>query len=112
MTYTLFPTLAAAEERVPVGRLFTVRLPGPPFRICLVRRPDGSWRAFEDACPHKKAPLSKGGFLTAEGEVVCPLHHYRFELDTGQETTGQSCPYLDTFPILINEHGLQIKVYG
>ncbi|MEJ1929408.1 Rieske 2Fe-2S domain-containing protein [Nostoc sp. NIES-2111] len=111
MTYTLFPSLAAAEARVAVDRLFTVRLPSPPFRICLVRRTDGSWRAFEDMCPHKKAPFSKGGYLNAEGEVVCPLHNYLFELDTGQETSGQSCPHLPLFPVLIDDKGLHVKVY-
>ena len=109
--FTLFPTLAEAEARVPVGRMFTVRLPRPPFRICLVRRADGAWRAFEDSCPHQKALFSRGGHLNLAGNVVCPLHHYVFDLDNGQEVTGERCPNLDTFPIEIDDEGLRVKTY-
>lgn len=108
---TLFATLAEAEARVAVGQLFKVRLPRPPFRVILLRRADGSWRAFEDACPHKKAAFSLGGYLNGVGEVVCPLHHYAFELDTGQETTGQNCPHLDILPVEVGPDGLRLKVY-
>ena len=110
MTYTLFPTLAAAEARVPVGKLFTVRLPEPAVRLCLVREAIGGWRAFLDACPHKLASFSQGGHLNSIGEVVCPLHHYAFELATGQETTGQSCPALTLYKLTIDDMGLHVQV--
>jgi phenylpropionate dioxygenase-like ring-hydroxylating dioxygenase large terminal subunit len=36
------------------------------------------WRALEDACPHRLAPLSEGR-LNARGELECPYHGWSFE---------------------------------
>jgi nitrite reductase/ring-hydroxylating ferredoxin subunit len=109
-TYTLFPTLADAIARVPVGKLFTVRLPQPDIRICLIRRANGAWHAFSDACPHRMAAFSQGGYLNSSGEVICPLHNYAFELNTGQETTGQACPNLPIYPVHTGDGSLKITV--
>ena len=37
----------------------------------------GAWRAFADVCPHRLVPLSQGR-LSAEGELECPYHGWRF----------------------------------
>jgi 3-phenylpropionate/trans-cinnamate dioxygenase ferredoxin subunit len=111
MMITLFTTLAEAEARVAIDRLFTVKLPRPPFKVCLVRRGDNTWRAFEDNCPHKKAPFSKGGYLNPAGDVVCPLHQYAFELDTGTETTHNGCRSMAVLQLEASaEHGLRLKL--
>jgi len=109
-SFTLFNSLALAESRVPVGKLFTVRLPGELGKVCLVRKENGDWRAFADRCPHKMANFSQGGYLNGEGEVVCPLHHYVFDLNTGQETSGQECPLLPTHNVELTERGLVLTV--
>ncbi len=41
----------------------------------------GEWFAMDDACPHKRTPLSKGN--CAMGQVTCPLHGWTFNLRTG-----------------------------
>ena len=45
---------------------------------------DGSdrWRCFEDACPHRLAPLSEGR-VEADGNLLCAYHAWRFD-GTGQ----------------------------
>jgi phenylpropionate dioxygenase-like ring-hydroxylating dioxygenase large terminal subunit len=35
------------------------------------------WRAFEDQCPHRLAPLSEGR-ITADGLLECPYHGWAF----------------------------------
>ena len=46
-------------------------------RIVLFRRMDGSVAALEDACPHRKLPLSRG---TLKGDrVVCGYHGLTFD---------------------------------
>jgi phenylpropionate dioxygenase-like ring-hydroxylating dioxygenase large terminal subunit len=37
-----------------------------------------SWRAFEDQCPHRLAPLSEGR-IAADGLLECPYHGWAFQ---------------------------------
>lgn len=41
-------------------------------------RTGGTWRAFEDACPHRLAPLSEGR-VEETGELLCAYHAWRFD---------------------------------
>lgn len=38
------------------------------------------WRCFEDACPHRLAPLSEGR-VEADGTLLCAYHAWRFNAD-------------------------------
>ena len=38
----------------------------------------GSWRAFDDVCPHRLVPLSEGR-INASGELECPYHGWSFD---------------------------------
>jgi nitrite reductase (NADH) small subunit len=49
-------------------------------RIAVFRTADG-WRALDGACPHEGGPLADG--IVADRCVTCPLHGWRFDLDTG-----------------------------
>ena len=55
--------------------------------ICLIQH-DGKFYAFQALCPHAGAPL-KDGYIDAKGNIVCPLHHYKFCLSNGRNCTGQ-----------------------
>ena len=46
--------------------------------IVLWRDGTGSWRCFEDACPHRLAPLSEGR-IEADGRLLCAYHAWRFD---------------------------------
>lgn len=63
---------------------------------------------FEEFCPHRGASLIQGS-LNAAGELICPLHAYRFELETGQLRSG-ACRDLQLFKAIISEKGLEISV--
>jgi len=43
---------------------------------------DGAYFAIANACPHRGAPLALG--LIDEGGIICPLHHFKFDLKTGR----------------------------
>jgi phenylpropionate dioxygenase-like ring-hydroxylating dioxygenase large terminal subunit len=45
--------------------------------IVLYRAPNGEVAALEDACPHRKLPLSKGSLR--EGRIVCGYHGLTFD---------------------------------
>jgi len=43
---------------------------------------NGAIRAFADACPHLRTPLSKGSL--AGNALVCSTHRWEFDANTGQ----------------------------
>jgi 3-phenylpropionate/trans-cinnamate dioxygenase ferredoxin subunit len=48
-------------------------------------------------CPHAGGILAKG-FIDAVGNIVCPLHNYKFSLHNGRNISGEGyC--LKTFPV-------------
>jgi len=57
-------------------------------------------------CPHAGGILSDG-FVDAAGNIVCPLHRYKFSLKNGRNVTGEGY-YLKTFAAEIREDGVYI----
>ena len=43
---------------------------------------DGRVAAFSAVCPHAMGDLADG--LITRGQVICPMHHYRYDLGTGE----------------------------
>ena len=64
--------------------------------------------AFEPTCPHRGASLVQGS-LNGAGEIVCPLHEYRFDLKSGQVRSG-SCRDLQVYLCHLGKEGLEIRV--
>ena len=74
-------------------------------RICLVNTIHGFY-AVQDSCTHSGASLSKGT-INYLGEIICPLHNYCFDLQSGRESSSRSYD-LKTFPIKIDKTGFYI----
>ena len=53
----------------------------------VVTRTSKGFFAVQDRCPHNGASLSKG-FCSKNNEIICPLHRYSFDLQTGKSTSG------------------------
>jgi 3-phenylpropionate/trans-cinnamate dioxygenase ferredoxin subunit len=64
--------------------------------------------AFDSQCPHRGADLLQAN-INGSGEIICPLHQYRFDLKTGQVRSGY-CGELPVYPIHFSEHGLLITM--
>ncbi|MEW4982161.1 MAG: nitrite reductase small subunit NirD [Cycloclasticus sp.] len=56
--------------------------------IALFRLTDDSIKAIENRCPHKDGPLVDG--IISNGDVLCPLHNWRVNLDSGQVAAPDS----------------------
>ncbi|WP_291784490.1 Rieske (2Fe-2S) protein [Cecembia sp.] len=102
-TFILGRTKKEVERLVPEGQIKTVRLGNT--KICMSRIAD-NYFAFEQACPHRKADLGKGT-INKFKEVICPLHEYRFDLETGR-CNQANCSDLKIFKTEISEEGLKI----
>ena len=73
--------------------------------ICIAFR-NNSLTACTQKCPHAGGILSDG-FIDALGNIVCPLHSYKFNLQNGQNTSGEGY-FLKTFPVEIRNEGVFI----
>jgi nitrite reductase (NADH) small subunit len=69
-------------EEVAEGRGRSLDAAG--VRVAVFRQ-GGDVIALAGRCPHSGGPLGLGWI--EEGEVVCPLHHWRFRLADGRCTT-------------------------
>jgi len=69
-------------------------------RIGLLKKGETIY-AFSATCPHTSAPLCEG-WLDARGNIVCPLHKYRFDPANGRNVSGEGYK-LRTYPVEIKE---------
>ena len=76
-------------------------------RICLASH-EGEFFAVQDSCSHNGESLSKGK-INYLGEIICPWHNYRFQLQSGQACES-SCRDLVTYPIKTDVDGLFIGI--
>jgi nitrite reductase/ring-hydroxylating ferredoxin subunit len=101
----IFSSLEEASESIPKGSLRLLIIDGK--KIALAHTADGFY-AFDNKCPHQNEPLHKGT-LTAHNEVVCHLHHYRYNLQTGREANNR-CGTMNVYSLKIKNAGVFIDL--
>src|SRR5437764_5141843 len=57
-------------------------------------------------CPHASGILADG-YVDAAGNIVCPVHRYKFDLLTGKNTSGEGY-YLKTYAVKKGGEGIFI----
>ena len=62
------------------------------------------------ACPHASGILAEG-YLDSIGNIVCPVHRYKFALSNGRNVSGEGY-YLKTYPIKKEDNGIFIGFEG
>lgn len=70
--------------------------------VAVFRTRSGEVFATQPDCPHRGGPLADG--LVGAGQLICPLHSYKFDLATGR-ALGAECASLKTYPAVINGVG-------
>lgn len=98
----IFPSVEEARQRVGPGKTQLLIVNGQ--RLCLARYEDRFF-VVSNRCPHNGASLSDGT-INYLGEVVCPLHGYRFNLRTGFCAGGADD--VETYPVRADDEGLFI----
>ena len=74
-------------------------------RVAIFRAAHG-WRALGGTCPHAGGPLADG--IVSERCVTCPLHGWRFDLDTGEALNAQA--QVETYEVLERGGELWLRV--
>lgn len=75
--------------------------------MCIARHNEKVF-AFARKCPHAGGWMSEG-FIDALGNVVCPLHRYKFDLKNGRNVTGEGY-YLKNWPVEVREDGVYVGI--
>lgn len=82
-------------------------------KICITKYKQ-QWHGFTYKCPHAGGLLANG-YIDVIGNIVCPLHRYKFSLTNGRNTSGEGF-YMKTFPVEVREEGvfvgLEIGLFG
>ncbi|HVT83265.1 MAG TPA: nitrite reductase small subunit NirD [Phycisphaerae bacterium] len=86
-----------------LGRAFEIQ----GRTIALFRTRTGKVFAFDNQCPHKQGPLSEG--MLAGDSVVCPLHAFRFDMNTGDCDQPNTCA-LKTHPVELRNNEVFIQL--
>ena len=60
------------------------------------------------ACPHAGGHLAEG-HIDTQGNIVCPLHNYRFSLENGRNISGEGY-FLKTYAVELREDGVYIGI--
>ena len=76
-------------------------------RICLSLHND-TLHACTAKCPHAGGTLAEG-YLDVSGNIVCPLHRYKFNMETGRNISGEGY-FLKTFPVEIRDEGVFVGI--
>ncbi|WP_291911812.1 Rieske 2Fe-2S domain-containing protein [Chitinophaga sp. CB10] len=66
----------------------------------------GQLFAFAYKCPHASGIMADG-FIDAAGNVVCPLHRYKFDIRNGRNVSGEGY-FLKTYPIEQRPDGIYL----
>ena len=60
--------------------------------------------AFACKCPHAGGLLAEG-YIDALGNVVCPVHRYKYDMKNGRNTSGEGY-YLKNWPVEMRDNGV------
>jgi len=72
-------------------------------KICIGKFKEGVF-AFAYKCPHAGGLLAEG-YIDALGNIVCPIHRYKYDMKNGRNITGEGY-YLKNWPVEIRENGV------
>ncbi|GAB3653624.1 hypothetical protein GCM10028791_23890 [Echinicola sediminis] len=104
--FTLGKSKEEVKSMLPEGNIRVTQLGAK--KVCVVRSGENIF-AFEQLCPHRGAFL-KDGHINRFGEIICPLHSYRFDLHSGQLVSGGSCGDLEVYKTNLTDDGLEIEL--
>ena len=97
--------VAASVQALPFGANGIADVEAAGKRFCIARYKQDVF-AFAHKCPHASGRFSEG-FIDIFGNVVCPVHRYRFCLQNGRNVSGEGY-YLKHWPVEVRADGVYI----
>lgn len=97
--------LASTLEELSLSPEGLTELEAGGKHLCVAHQ-NGSLFACVAKCPHAGGHLAEG-YIDPLGNIVCPLHRYKFSLATGRNTSGEGY-YLRTYPVEVRPDGIYV----
>lgn len=94
---------SAAEIEFSADGLAELEVKGK--KICIAKHEDSLY-ACNAKCPHASGRLAQG-YIDVLGNIVCPLHRYKFNMQTGRNSSGEGY-FLKTYTLQVREDGVFI----
>ena len=95
--------LADSVAEIPFSSNSMASLSVAGKNICVALHKD-QLMACAQKCPHGGGMMAEG-HLDALGNIVCPLHRYKFNLQNGRNVSGEGY-FLKTFQVEIRKEGV------
>ena len=76
-------------------------------KICIVKTLKGL-AACSAKCPHAGGNMAEA-FMNKDGNIVCPVHRYVFNLENGRDVTGEGY-FLKIYPVKMNDMGIFLGI--
>ena len=92
-------------ENIPSRQGRAVTIGGKELAIFNV---NGRFLTIDNRCPHKGGPLSDG--IVAGTTVVCPLHGWRFDLESGLGVRATAPACVTMFPTCVEDGIILVDV--
>ena len=99
--------IAESLDEIPFGSNHIAETKAGDKTICVARH-EAQLFAFAHRCPHASGHF-KDGWVDALGNVVCPLHRYKFCLKNGRNVTGEGY-YLKHWPVELRDDGVYVDI--
>ena len=94
------------ETDLPMeGQVRSLRVQGR--MVCMARK-GGKLLAMKNQCPHAGGPMGMG-WLNEKGDIVCPLHRFTFDPQSGRSTDGQSF-YVEVYEVRADLDGMFVGI--
>ena len=97
--------IAEAEAEIFFNQNQIAEVVAGERKICISKF-QGELFAFSNKCPHASG-LFVDGYIDAIGNVVCPVHRYKFNIRNGRNVTGEGY-FLRHWPVQVREDGLYV----
>ncbi len=72
-------------KALAIGDAVDFKFPGEHDDAILIRLSDEKYVAYQNACTHLRCPVF---WVKEEGEMICPCHHGKFDVETGSPIAG------------------------
>lgn len=76
-------------------------------KICITEHKDQLFGCAAK-CPHAGGKMSEG-YVDALGNIVCPLHRYKFSLERGRNVTSEGY-FLKTYLVEVRKDGVFVGI--
>jgi nitrite reductase/ring-hydroxylating ferredoxin subunit len=99
--------IADSVEELPITENGLQEIEVGGKKVCVIIK-DETLHACAAKCPHAGGSMSNG-YVDAIGNIVCPLHRYKFSIENGRNTSGEGY-FLKTYPIEKREIGIFVGI--